>query len=296
MEKVSWNDSLLVSTVLFIKKWGIVKNIRITKKEAAILSQLDGKVAFITGASSGIGRAAAIKLAQEGAKVALIDVKEENAKVVEESIVKSGGSALIVECDIANPEEMERSYQKVVDAWGKVDIVFANAGINGVMAPIEDLTPEDWDETINTNLKGTFLTVKYAIPHMKKHGGSIIITSSINGNRIFKNFGMSAYSTSKIGQTGFGKMAALELAQYKIRVNIICPGAIETNIGKNTFPQEEDLEKIKIPVEYPEGNQPLEERAGKPEQVADLVFFLASDLSSHITGTEVYIDGAESLL
>ncbi|MBT2682413.1 SDR family oxidoreductase [Bacillus sp. ISL-37] len=296
MEKVSWNDSLLVSTVLFIKKWGIVKNIRITKKEAAILSQLDGKVAFITGASSGIGRAAAIKLAQEGAKVALIDVKEENAKVVEESIVKSGGSALIVECDIANPEEMERSYQKVVDAWGKVDIVFANAGINGVMAPIEDLTPEDWDETINTNLKGTFLTVKYAIPHMKKHGGSIIITSSINGNRIYKNFGMSAYSTSKIGQTGFGKMAALELAQYKIRVNIICPGAIETNIGKNTFPQEEDLEKIKIPVEYPEGNQPLEERAGKPEQVADLVFFLASDLSSHITGTEVYIDGAESLL
>jgi NAD(P)-dependent dehydrogenase (short-subunit alcohol dehydrogenase family) len=296
MEKVSWNDSLLVSTVLFFKKWGIVKNIRITKKEAAILSQLDGKVAFITGASSGIGRAAAIKLAQEGAKVALIDVKEENAKVVEESIVKSGGSALIVECDIANPEEMERSYQKVVDAWGKVDIVFANAGINGVMAPIEDLTPEDWDETINTNLKGTFLTVKYAIPHMKKHGGSIIITSSINGNRIYKNFGMSAYSTSKIGQTGFGKMAALELAQYKIRVNIICPGAIETNIGKNTFPQEEDLEKIKIPVEYPEGNQPLEERAGKPEQVADLVFFLASDLSSHITGTEVYIDGAESLL
>lgn len=88
----------------------------------------------------------------------------------------------------------------------------------------------------------------------------------------------------------------MELAQYKIRVNIICPGAIETNIGKNTFPQEENLEKIKIPVEYPEGNQPLEERAGKPEQVADLVFFLASNLSAHITGTEVYIDGVESLL
>ncbi|WP_371932058.1 SDR family oxidoreductase [Mesobacillus subterraneus] len=261
-----------------------------------MLSQLNGKVAFITGASSGIGRAAAIKLAQEGAKVGLIDVKEEKAVNVKESIEEVGGSAMIVECDIANPEEMKRSYQKVVDEWGKVDIVFANAGINGVIAPIEDLAPEDWDETINTNLKGTFLTVKYAIPYMKKHGGSIIITSSINGNRIYKNFGMSAYSTSKIGQTGFGKMAALELAQYKVRVNIICPGAIETNIGKNTFPQEDDLEKIKIPVEYPEGNQPLEEHAGKPGQVADLVFFLASDLSSHITGTEVYIDGAESLL
>jgi NAD(P)-dependent dehydrogenase (short-subunit alcohol dehydrogenase family) len=275
---------------------GKVKSIRNMLKEEKDLSQLDGKIAFITGASSGIGRAAAIKLANEGAKVALIDVKEENAMKVKETIEAAGGSALIVECDIANPTEVEQSYQKVTDTWGKVDIVFANAGINGVIAPIEDLAPEDWDETINTNLRGTFLTVKYAIPHMKKHGGSIIITSSINGNRIYKNFGMSAYSTSKIGQTGFGKMAALELAQYKIRVNIICPGAIETNIGKNTFPQEDNLEKIKIPVEYPEGNQPLEEHAGKPEQVADLVFFLASDLSSHITGTEVYIDGAESLL
>ncbi|MBT2679411.1 SDR family oxidoreductase [Bacillus sp. ISL-35] len=260
------------------------------------MGELDGKVAFITGASSGIGRAAALKLGAAGAKVALIDVKEDNAKNVKDSIEESGGTAMILECDIAKPEEVEQSFHKVAEAWGKVDIVFANAGINGVLAPIEDLAPEDWDETINTNLKGTFLTVKYAIPHMKKDGGSIIITSSINGNRIYKNFGMSAYSTSKIGQTGFGKMAALELAQYKIRVNIICPGAIETNIGKNTFPQEDDLEKIKIPVEYPKGNQPLEEHAGKPEQVADLVFFLASDLSSHITGTEVYIDGAESLL
>jgi NAD(P)-dependent dehydrogenase (short-subunit alcohol dehydrogenase family) len=260
------------------------------------LGQLEGKVAFITGASSGIGKAAAIKLAHEGAKIALIDIKEENAQEVKDIIEGNGGSAIIFECDISKSEEVEQSYQNVVDAWGRIDIVFANAGINGVIAPIEDLSPEDWDTTITTNLKGTFLTVKYAIPHMKNSGGSMIITSSINSNRIYKNFGMSAYSTSKIGQTGFGKMAALELAQYKIRVNIICPGAIETNIGKNTFPQEKNLEKIKIPVEYPEGNQPLEERSGKPEQVADLVFFLASDMSSHITGTEVFIDGAESLL
>jgi NAD(P)-dependent dehydrogenase (short-subunit alcohol dehydrogenase family) len=260
------------------------------------LSQLKGKVAFITGASSGIGKAAALKLAKEGANIALIDIKEENAKAVKDEIHCIGGSALISECDISKADEVQLSYQKVIETWGSIDIVFANAGINGVIAPIEDLSPEDWDTTINTNLKGTFLTVKYAIPHMKKSGGSIIITSSINGNRIYKNFGMSAYSTSKIGQTGFGKMAALELAQYNIRVNIICPGAIETNIGENTFPQEDNLEKIKIPVEYPEGNQPLEERSGKPEQVADLVFFLASDMSSHITGTEVYIDGAESLL
>ncbi|WP_423410576.1 SDR family oxidoreductase [Heyndrickxia sp. MSNUG] len=260
------------------------------------MSHLKEKVAFITGASSGIGKAAAIKLAKEGAKIALIDIKEENAKAVKDEIHGIGGSALICECDISKADEVQLSYQKVIEKWDRIDIVFANAGINGVIAPIEDLSSEDWDATINTNLKGTFLTVKYAIPHMKNSGGSIVITSSINGNRIYKNFGMSAYSTSKIGQAGFGKMAALELAQYKIRVNTICPGAIETNIGQNTFPQEDNLEKIKIPVEYPEGNQPLEERSGKPEQVADLVFFLASDMSSHITGTEVYIDGAESLL
>lgn len=260
------------------------------------MTSLAEKVAFVTGASSGIGRAAALKLAKEGAKIALIDVKEDNAADVKNAIEANGGSAMIVECDVSLPDSVQQSYQQVIDAWGRVDIVFANAGINGVLSPIEDLDPDDWDKTINTNLKGTFLTVKYAVPYLKQNGGSIIITSSINGNRIYKNFGMSAYSTSKIGQTGFGKMAALELAQYKIRVNIICPGAIETNIGKNTFPEEENLEKIKIPVEYPEGNQPLENSAGKPEQVADLVYFLSSDMSTHITGTEVYIDGAESLL
>ncbi len=260
------------------------------------MTSLAEKVAFVTGASSGIGRAAALKLAQEGVKIALIDIKEENARDVKDAIENSGGSALIVECDVSQAESVEQSYKKVIDTWGRVDIVFANAGINGVIASIEDLDPDDWDKTITTNLKGTFLTVKYAVPYMKDNGGSIIITSSINGNRIYKNFGMSAYSTSKIGQTGFGKMAALELAQYKIRVNIICPGAIETNIGKYTGPEEDNLEKIKIPVEYHEGNQPLENRAGKPEQVADLVYFLASDMYAHITSTEVYIDGAESLL
>lgn len=130
---------------------------------------------------------------------------------------------------------------------------------------------------------------------MKENGGSIIITSSINGSRKFHSFGMSAYSSSKAGQVAFAKMAALELARYRIRVNVICPGAIETNIDENTF-QSPEVKEIQIPVKYPEGSQPLEHGPGKPEQVADLVLFLASEDSSHITGTEVYIDGAESLL
>ncbi|WP_191559675.1 SDR family oxidoreductase [Metabacillus idriensis] len=257
---------------------------------------LSGKVAIVTGASSGIGEAAAIKFAANGAKVALLDIKEENAEKVRTAIEDGGGEAMIVECDVSDAERMQNSYGKVISKWGKIDIVFANAGINGKWTPIEDLTPEDWDQTINTNLRSTFLSVKYAIPYMKNKGGSIIITSSINGNRTYRGFGRSAYSTSKIGQVGFGKMAALELAGYKIRVNMICPGAIETNIGSNTFTEEENIKKVEIPIEFPEGEQPLEKKAGSPQQVADLVYFLASDASSHITGTEIYIDGAESLL
>ena len=257
---------------------------------------LQNQVAFVTGAGSGIGRAAAIKLAQSGGRIALVDLHKENVEEVKQQIEEMGSEALVLEANVSHPEEVEECYKKTVDQWGRLDVVFANAGINGEVAPIEDLNPKDWDLTISNNLTGTFLTVKYAIPHLKSNGGSIIITSSINGNRIYNNFGMSAYSTSKIGQMGFGKMAALELANYKIRVNMICPGAIDTNINENTWKEKENLKKIEIPVEYPQGSQPLEHRAGTSEQVADLVLFLASSQSSHITGSEVYIDGAESLL
>lgn len=253
-------------------------------------------VALVTGAGSGIGRAAAIKLAENGANVALVDLHGENCKDVKIQIEEKGSEAIVLEADVSSPKQVKGCYDKTLEKWGRVDIIFANAGINGVMAPIEDLSPEDWDQTISNNLRSTFLTVKYAIPHMKDKGGSIIITSSINGNRTFKNFGFSAYSTSKIGQMGFGKMAALELAKYHIRVNIICPGAIETHIGENTWPEKDKLDKITIPITYPDGNQPLEHRSGKPEQVADLVLFLASHQSNHITGSEIFIDGAESLL
>ena len=254
------------------------------------------RVAIITGASSGIGEATAIRFANAGAKVGLIDIKEKNAKKVKKAIENQNGQAFIAEADVKDPEQIQQAINSIVDHFGQLDFVFANAGINGKLAPIEDITPTEWDETLETNLKGTFLTVKYAIPHMKKNGGSIVITSSINGNREFAGFGMAAYSSSKAGQMAFGKMAALELSNYRIRVNIICPGWIKTNIQENTFPEKENLEKIEIPVEYPEGSQPLDGEPGTPEEVADLVYFLGSDQASHISGTEVYIDGASTLL
>ncbi|CDQ38645.1 3-ketoacyl-ACP reductase [Virgibacillus kapii] len=257
---------------------------------------MEQKVAIITGAGSGIGKATALRLAKSGAKVGLIDLHEGDAVAVKEDIEHQGGEAIVVQADVADSAVLEKAIKRIVQRWERLDSVFVNAGINGRVAPIEDLSPEDWDQTLTMNLKSTFLTVKYAVPYLKEYGGSIVITSSINGNRTFTGFGMAAYSSSKAGQMAFGKMAALELAEYRIRVNIICPGAIQTNIGENTFTDEANLAKIRIPVVFPEGSQPLEHGAGKPEQVADLVHFLLSDEASHITGTEIFVDGAESLL
>jgi len=256
---------------------------------------LQDKVALVTGAGSGIGRASAIALARGGANVCLLDLNDNRTEEVEKEIREMGRESEFYDVDVSDPERVRKAIESAAGRFGRIDVVFANAGINGTLAPIEDLTPEAWDETLSTNLKGTFLTFKYAVPHMKKTGGSIIVTASVNGSRKFSGFGMSAYSASKAGQVAFAKMAALELARYKIRINVICPGAIETHIGENTE-RTKEVDKIRIPVEYPEGDQPLEHGPGRPEQVADLVFFLASERSSHISGTEIFIDGAETLL
>jgi NAD(P)-dependent dehydrogenase (short-subunit alcohol dehydrogenase family) len=256
------------------------------------MTDLSGKVAFVTGASSGIGKAAAKRLAKAGAKVALLARdKDELASVAQEI----DGEVLSLAADISDEAGLKDAYKKIEEQWGQLDIVFANAGINGVWAPLDELSLDDWRQTLEINLTGTFLTVKYALPLLKKSGGSVIITSSVNGTRMFSNTGATAYSCSKAAQVTFMQMTALELAPFKIRVNAICPGAIETNIDENT--EERNLEKVQTPVEFPEGQIPLTRgEPGTSEQVADLVHFLASDASSHITGTPIWIDGAQSLL
>jgi NAD(P)-dependent dehydrogenase (short-subunit alcohol dehydrogenase family) len=257
--------------------------------------QLAEKVALITGAGSGIGKATALLLAKEGAKIAALGKSEDELKETVIQIQNAGGEAIPLSADISQPGQMQQAVQQVVDRWGRLDIVFANAGINGVWAPLEELEPEEWDKTINVNLTGTFLTVKYAVPYLKKQGGSVVITSSVNGTRIFSNTGATAYSCTKAAQVAFTKMVALELAEHRVRVNVICPGAIETNIEEST--EQRDLDQVREPVQYPEGSIPLTDgKPGSSEQVAQLVLFLASEASSHITGTEIWIDGAESLL
>lgn len=256
--------------------------------------KLRDRVALVTGGSSGIGRAAALALAGEGAKVAITARRGERCREAATEIEKAGGEVLALPGDVSQPEHVERLVAETVARWGRLDIAVPNAGINGVFAPIEEIALEEWNQTQHINMGGTFLTVKYAIPHLRQSGGgSIVIVSSINGTRTFSNFGFTAYSCSKAAQVAFAKMAAVELAQWNIRVNVVCPGATQTNIRENTFPRH--IEKIHVPREYPKGAIPLGNRAASSEEVARVILFLASDEASYITGTEIYVDGALSL-
>lgn len=262
---------------------------------APYTNTLSGRVAFVTGVGSGIGKAAALLLARAGARVAGLTRKLEEAEKTCDEIRRSGGEALALAGDVSSSDDLKNALRKTEEKFGRLDIVVANAGINGTWAPLDELEESDWEKTLDINLKGTFLSVKLALPLLKKRGGAVVIVSSVNGTRMFSNSGASAYSSSKAAQVAFGRMIALELAKHRIRVNTICPGAIDTDIDENTNPQH--LEKAREPVEFPEGQIPLTDgKSGSSDQVAQLIWFLVSDLSSHISGTEVYIDGAQSLL
>ena len=256
--------------------------------------ELAGKVALVTGAGSGIGKAAALLLAKAGARIGALSRTEAEVRQTADEIEAAGGEAVLLVADAAEAEPMRQAVEQLVARFGRLDIVFANAGINGVWAPIDELQPAEWDQTIAVNLRGTYLTLHHAVPHLKRAGaGSIIITASINGTRTFTSAGATAYACTKAAQVAMTQMLALELAKHRIRINVICPGAIDTEINDNTFPK--DVEKVKIKSEFSRPH-PLRDAPGTSQQCADLALFLASDASSHITGTPVWIDGAESLL
>lgn len=256
---------------------------------------LAGKVALVTGSGSGIGKSTAKLFAYAGARVAVLTRSRDEAEATCAEIRQSNGEALGIVADVSVADQIVQGIQSIKDAWGRLDIVVANAGTNGLWAPIEEIGEADWDKIFAVNLKGTFLTVKHAVPLLKANGGAIVIVSSVNGTRIFSNAGASAYATTKAGQLAFGRMMALELAKHRIRVNTVCPGAIETHINEKT--KKRDLEAAREPVIYPEGRIPLTDgKSGTAGQVAELIWFLSSGIATHITGAEVFIDGAESLL
>ena len=257
--------------------------------------EFPGKVALVTGAGSGIGKATALRLAAGGARVAVLSRTMREIEATRDQIVGAGGAALAVMADVSEPAEMQAAVERTIAAYNKLDIVVANAGINGMWAPIDELTPAEWDETISINLRGTYLTLHFTVPYLKREGGAVVIVSSINGNRTFTTAGATAYSATKAGQVAMAQQLALELGKHKIRVNAVCPGAIETEISDNT--DKRNVEAVAIPVKWPEGQIPITGgKPGKSADVADVIAFLASDAARHVTGVPVYIDGGQSLL
>ena len=240
-----------------------------------------GKVAIVTGGSFGIGRATAIAFAAKGSKVVIVDCIEDSETL---NRINSGdGDAIFIKCDVSDEESVKRMVNKTIEEYGRLDYAFNNAGIEGLSASTHECTTANWDKTIDINLKGVWLCMKYEILEMLKHGGgSIVNNSSIAGLVGFQN--IPAYVASKHGVIGLTKNAALEYAKKGIRVNAVCPGVIRTPMIDRFTGKNKEVEKQFESME-PVG------RMGQPEEVAQAVLWLCSGGASFVTGHPLVVDG-----
>ena len=246
--------------------------------------QFTNKVALVTGAASGIGRATAVAFAAEGAHVAVLDRTDEALLQTADAIRELGGEVLVISCDVSVPEQVEAAVTRTVETFGRLDIAFNNAGVENKAAPLAEITLDEWDRILDINLRGTFLCMKYEIGQMLKQGGGVVVNTS-SGAGVRGVAGGSSYAASKHAIIGMTKSAALDYAKSNIRVNAILPGNIETPM-MDRFTSG-DIQKA-IDLE-PVG------RLGKPEEIAEAVLWMSSDLGAFVTGASISVDGGWSL-
>ncbi|MDD2912535.1 MAG: SDR family oxidoreductase [Candidatus Bipolaricaulis anaerobius] len=245
--------------------------------------KFSGKVALVTGAAAGIGRATALAFAREGAKVVLADVLVKEGEEAAQAIRKAGGEAIFIKTDVSKPAEVERAVNQAIENFGRLDVAFNNAGIEGRRAPTADCAEETWDRVISINLKGVWLCLRQEIPAMVNQGGGAIVNNaSIAGLVGFP--GLPAYTASKFGVIGLTKAAALEYAKDGIRVNAVCPGVIHTAMVDRLIQENPEME-AGLAAGTPLG------RMGEPEEIAEVVTWLCSDAASFVTGHALAADG-----
>jgi meso-butanediol dehydrogenase / (S,S)-butanediol dehydrogenase / diacetyl reductase len=245
--------------------------------------KLDGQVAIVTGGGAGIGAATARRFAREGAAVVIADLSGTRAEKVASEIARAGGKAATIKMDAADPEGVQATIRRAIDSFGRLDVMFNNAGY-AELGTIEETAIQSWNRVLGVTLTSTFLGIKFSLPIMRKQGGGAIVnTASISGTR--GDYGLGSYNAAKAGVINLTRAAAMENARYKIRVNCVCPGAINTRAPELMAGNRADEFRRLQGEVAPLG------RIGEPEEIANTVLFLASDEASFITGEAIVVDG-----
>jgi NAD(P)-dependent dehydrogenase (short-subunit alcohol dehydrogenase family) len=246
-----------------------------------------GKVAFVTGAGSGIGRTTALAFARDGASVVAADVAEAHVQETARQIEGEGGHALAIRCDVTRAEEVRAALERTIETFGRLDVAFNNAGVEQPLTPAADLTEAEWDRLLDVDLRGVYLCMLHEIPLILRQGGGAIVNTS-SGAGVMGIAGQAAYCAAKWGLIGLSKAAALDYAAQQLRINVVAPGYVDTPMMER-FTGGTPEGRQQVIAEEPVG------RAGTPEDIAHAVLWLCSDEASFVTGAVLVVDGGQTV-